>query len=379
MPASKAEARTDLPARLLAERREEIDSIDREIVELLSRRAAAALSLARAKDASGQPVFSPIRENEVLSRVRAENQGPLSDAALEAVYTEIISACRSLQSRLKVAFLGPAYTYSHQMALARFGREADFLPQPTLGEVFSAVESGRAAVAVVPVENSGGGGVGLTLDRFMESDLKICGELTAPISHVIMSRVRDESQVRRVYSHPQGLAQCRDWLARRVPGAETVETASTAAAAARAAEDPEGAAIGSLLAAQAYDLPLLASDIQDSAHNTTRFWVLGREDCPPTGTDKTTLMFVISHRPGSLYRALGHLASRGLNLTRIESRPTRQRPWEYAFFVDLIGHRRDQVVSEALEAMSGDLLWLKVLGSYPEGLTPRGTQKDDKE
>jgi chorismate mutase/prephenate dehydratase len=243
------------------------------------------------------------------------------------------------------------------------------MPQPSVSDVFEAVESGRASAGVVPVENSAEGGVGVTLDRFMESDLKICGELMSPISHVLMSQKNDERKVKVVYSHPQGLAQCRRWLANHLPQAEMVETPSTAAAAEKAATDPFGAAVGSRLAAQAQGLKILATDIQDNPHNTTRFWVLGDSDCPPTGTDKTSLMFVVSHRPGSLYQALGHLASRGLNLTRIESRPTKQRPWEYAFFVDLAGHREDPAMAQALEEIKDDVLWLKILGSYPEALS----------
>lgn len=351
----------------LEERRQEIDDLDCRLLELLNKRARAALEIARCKRAAGIPVFAPEREEQVIDQVCRANPGPLPQGDLRRIYNEIISSCRELQRPLKVAYLGPEYTFSHQAALARFGGGADLSGQATIADVFAMVERGQCQVGLVPVENSSEGGVGATLDCLLGSDLKVCGELFAPVAHTLMSKERALTAISKVYSHPQGLNQCRNWLSRYVPDAVLVESESTAAAARRVAAEAGAAAVGPELAARRYGLGVLASDIQDASPNLTRFLVLGNEACPPTGEDKTSLVFLASHRPGSLYGALSHFASRGLNLCRIESRPTKDRPWEYAFFVDLMGHQEDEPLREALAVLAEELDLIKVLGSYPAG------------
>lgn len=347
--------------------RREINDLDRRILELLNQRAKSALEIARCKRILGTPVFAPEREEQVLDQVCQANPGPLPQGDLRRIYSEIISSCREMQSPLKVAFLGPEYTFSHQAALSRFGGGADLAGQATISDVFAAVQRGQCQVGLVPVENSSEGGVGATMDCLLASELKVCGEVFAPVSHVLMSREQELDSITRVYSHPQGLSQCRGWLARYMPEAVLVEAESTAAAARRVAAEAGAAAVGPEMAARHYELKVLAADIQDASPNLTRFLVLGHEACPPTGDDKTSLVFLASHRPGSLYGALSHFASRGLNLCRIESRPTKDRPWEYAFFVDLMGHQDEDPMREALAALSQELDLMKVLGSYPSG------------
>ena len=347
--------------------RQEINDLDRKILELLNQRARAALEIALCKRITQLPVFAPEREEQVMNSICQANPGPLSTGDLRRIYSEIISACREMQNPLKVAFLGPKYTFSHQAALSRFGGGAELAGQATIADVFRAVQRGQCQVGLVPVENSSEGGVGGTLDCFLSSELKVCGEVFAPVSHALMSREQEFDSIKRVYSHPQGLSQCRSWLTRHLPEAVLVETESTAAAARRVKAEPDSAAVGPEMAARHYDLEILATDIQDASPNLTRFLVLGRESCPPTGDDKTSMVFLASHQPGSLYDALRHFASRGLNLCRIESRPTKDRPWEYAFFVDVMGHQDDEPVQDALAALEQDLDLLKVLGSYPSG------------
>lgn len=347
-----------------------IDEIDDRIAELINQRAVCAVQMAAAKQGSGQPVFVPGREDQIIARVCRANPGPMPADGLETVYREIISLCRALQHPLSVAFLGPEFTYSHQVALKRFGSACRFEAQPSLAAVFRAVERGQAQVALVPVENSSEGAVGEVLDRLAKTRVKVCGETYLSIAHALMSREKDLAKIERVYSHPQALAQCRDWLARNLYGAELVPVASTAAAARRAEQDERSAAVGSALLAGSLGLPLLAEGIQDSDLNTTRFLMLSRDDHPRTGADKTSICFIASHRPGSLHRVLGHLAGRGINLTRIESRPVVNRPWEYTFFADMEGHREDQSLAEALQDMRQDVEMFKLLGSYPTATPP---------
>lgn len=353
--------------------RQRIDAIDRRIAELLNQRAAVALEVARTKQGQGLKVFSPQREEQVIRSLQKANRGPLPSPALARIYSEIISACRGLQGELRVAYLGPEFTFSHQAALGRFGSSAHLIPQAGIAEIFEEVKRGKSQAGLVPVENSSQGAVGLSLDLFMENGLKVCGEILWPVRHALMSRCPDLGGIQKVYSHPQALAQCRRWLARNLPRAALQETASTTAACQQAAAEEGAAAVGGEAAASRYGLEILASRIQDTDHNATRFFVLGQEDCPPTGDDKTSLVFITAHRPGSLFGALQHLSEQGLNLTRIESRPTRHRPWEYAFFVDLMGHRQDQAVQKALDELEKETTWLNILGSYPRAEHPWGS------
>ncbi len=347
--------------------RQQIDQIDREILGLLNQRAMHALAIARCKENGGLPEFAPERENSILKNLVAMNRGPIPNAAVKPIFAEIISACRAVQRPLKVAFLGPEATFTHQAALRHFGSSCDFAPQASIIDVFDEVARGHSQVGVVPVENSSEGGVSVTLDQFMNADLQVCGEVFWPVRHVLMAASGSLEDVEKVYSQPQALNQCRDWLRRNLPQAVLVETSSTAAAARQAGVTPGTAAVGSELTAQHYELDILARDIQDNPHNMTRFFILGRQSCPPTGHDKTSVLYLAAHQPGSLYRSLSHFAQRGINMTRIESRPAKNRPWEYAFFLDFEGHQDDPKVREALAALQENVDFLKVLGSYPMG------------
>ncbi|MEW5912130.1 MAG: prephenate dehydratase [Thermodesulfobacteriota bacterium] len=357
----------DWPQQALTQARQKIDEIDRSLRELLNQRAQQAKVVAQCKSAGDQPLFVPEREAQVLEGLCQDNGGPLAGESLRHIFREIISACRQVQQPLRVAFLGPEHTFSHQAALSHFGRSCQYAPQESIAEVFAEVEADRCPLGVVPVENSSQGGVNETLDMLMTMRLSVCGEIYARVGHVLMSREAELAYVTHVHSHPQALHQCRGWLRRRLPQAELREASSTAAAARLAAQEPGGAAVGSALTAQHYQLNVLAADIQDSPLNSTRFLILGRRPCPPSGQDKTSLFFGLDHRPGALCRTLGHLARRGVNLTHIQSRPIKDRPWEYAFFVDCLGHHQDGRLGQALAAMRPEVEFLKVLGSYPRG------------
>lgn len=366
--ASAAEPQAAGPwQRPLTNNRQAIDHLDQQILELLNQRAACALDIARVKGVGSQPSFAPEREAQILRALLEAHRGPLPDQSLRRIFSEIISACRGLQKPLRVAYLGPEATFSHQAALQHFGSACDFAAQTTIIDVFEEVERGHAQVAVVPVENSTEGAVGVTLDQFQLSELKVCGEIYSLIRQMLLSRRTEINGVERVYGHPQSLNQCRRWLRRNLPQAALVESSSTAAAARQAAEDDDSASLGGRITAEHYGLGILASDIQDVPRNLTRFFVLGHEDCPPTGHDKTSLIFQAAHQPGSLYKALGHFAERGINMTRIESRPVKGQPWEYAFFLDCQGHREDEPVASAIAALSRETEQIKVLGSYPAG------------
>jgi len=362
----------------IQEARHKIDQIDRQIVDLLNRRAGLALRIGRGKKDNGWAGFSPEREQEVFDSIKAANQGPLPDSSLVGIFSEIISACRGLQAPLRVSYLGPEATFCHQAALARLGHSCDFSPQRSIIEVFDDVEKGRSQIGVVPVDNSSEGMVNITLDRLDRTDLLVCGEVYLPVAHCLMSLETSVDRVTRVYSHPQALNQCRRWLNLHLPLAAMFEMESTAAAAREAAGQPGTAAVGSELAAAWYNLPILARDIQDVPQNTTRFLLIGRLRCRPTGRDKTSILFRVKHRPGTLYAALRSLAERGINMTRIESRPIKNQPWEYRFFVELEGHFQEEDLGQALAGLEQEVESLKILGSYPmavhSGSEPAGSQ-----
>ncbi|MBW2618761.1 MAG: prephenate dehydratase, partial [Deltaproteobacteria bacterium] len=303
------------------------------------------------------------------------------DGAVNRVFFEIISACRALQGPIEISFLGPEATFSHQAALDYFGRSAGFLPQESISDVFKEVEENRADFGIVPVENSTGGVIGLTLDHLIETDLKVCGEVHQRISQALMSLEEDCGRIKRVISHPQALIQCRGWLARNLPAAKLVETPSTAAAAIRATKTPASAMVGSEMLADLHGLRVLAREIQDRPFNLTRFLILGRLESPRTGRDKTSVLFATPHRPGALCRCLKPLAEFEVNLTHIESRPSGQKPWEYVFFIDFEGHLADDPVRAALEGLAGGVDKLKILGSYPRGQIagPEISQNDSEE
>jgi chorismate mutase/prephenate dehydratase len=348
--------------------RGQIDAINLRLVELFNHRARLAQEIGRLKHADGAPIYQPVRERQVLDRVVANNPGPLSGDHLRRIFQELISACTALEHVIRIAYLGPEHTYTHEAARNRFGTSAAFVPQASIAAVFQALENERADYGVVPVENSTEGSVSLTLDLLIDTPLKIIGEVLLPIRHALMARA-DAGGFTKIVSHQQSLGQCRNYLAANYPNCELEAVASNGVAAKQAAADARYAAIASVAAARANDLNVIAENIQDVAQNTTRFLVLGREAMGRSGTDKTSLVFALPDRPGVLHGALTLFARQRINLSMIQSRPQRERPWAYVFFVDLQGHREDAKVRRALAALEKMALFLKVLGSYPEGTT----------
>jgi chorismate mutase/prephenate dehydratase len=347
--------------------RSRINELDNQILHLLNQRAEAALNIGDLKRRQDAPSYVPEREADILARLTRPNAGPLPVEAVRAVWAEIISACRTLERPLTVVYLGPPATFTHQASLRRFGSAATLTPARSIGDVFDVVERGRADVGVVPVENSTEGAVNVTLDRLVESDALICGELFLDIAQFLLSRAGSLAEIKRVVSHPQALAQCRGWLAEHLPGVPTEETSSTAAAAEVASADATVAAIAAELASRVYGVPVLQERIEDLPDNATRFLVIGRRPCSPTGADKTSIVFAMRDEPGILYRILEPCARLGINLSKIESRPAKRRPWRHVSFVDLEGHQDTPAVASALEDIGARTLFLKVLGSYPAG------------
>jgi chorismate mutase/prephenate dehydratase len=344
--------------------RGKIDSIDTKLVKLLNERTRQALEIGKLKQKNGKGIYVPAREKAVFARVVSSNKGPLSDKSLRAIYREIMSAALSLEKKLKVAYLGPPSTFSHQAARSRFGGSVDYLSCETISDVFDSVEKETADYGVVPVENSTEGAVTFTLDRLAETSLKICAELYLPISNSLLARVPRE-RIKKLYSHPQVLGQCRQWLQREMSGVEIIPVASTARAAELAAHEKNAGALSSQLAAEIYGLDTLESDVQDLSGNTTRFLVIGHDQNTPSGDDKTSLLFAVQHRAGALYGALESFKKFGLNMTKIESRPSRSKRWEYYFFVDVSGHAEDVRVKKAMADISRHCAMITVLGSYP--------------
>jgi chorismate mutase/prephenate dehydratase len=345
--------------------RSRINELDNQILHLLNQRAEAALKIGDLKRRHDLPYYVPERVAEIIARLTAENPGPLPAETVRAVWREILSGCLSLEHPLTVAYLGPKATFTHQAALQHFGATCRFTPARAIVDIFDIVEGGRAAFGVVPVENSTEGAVNVTLDRLIDSDVSICGERYLTISQHLLSHARELRDVKTVLSHPQGLAQCRGWLAQHMPEVPTQEFSSTAGAAEQAAGDPSLAAIASDLAGELYGVPVLRPRIEDNPHNATRFLVIGRAPVGATGRDKTSILFAMRNEPGALYRILEPLARAGINLSKIESRPAKRRPWEYVMFVDFEGHRTMSAVTAALAELEARALFLRILGSYP--------------
>ena len=350
--------------------RAQIDAINVKLVRLLNQRAKVAQAIGHLKKATGAAIYQPARERAVFDKVTALNEGPLAGEHLRRIFVEIISACTALEHPLRVAFLGPEYTYSHEAARMRFGASAEFIAQPSIAAVFAAMDTARADFGVVPVENSTEGSVTLTLDLLIDTPLVIIGEVLLPIRHALMSPEGDAAAITVIYSHQQSLGQCRNYLAANFSHCRLEAAASNTAAAQRAAAEPGAAAIASEAAAAPYGLRVIARNIQDSAQNTTRFLVIGRHPAGRSGADKTTALFAVRDQVGALNQALNVFARNRINISKIESRPQRSRPWEYLFFVDLEGHREDPGLKRALAALERKALFLKVLGSYPEGRQP---------
>ena len=348
----------------IPEHRKAIDKLDAQIVKLLNERTRHVLAIGEIKLKAGEEIYAPHREGAVLHRISRQNQGPMSGESLRAIYREVMSSALSLQKSMTVAYLGPEATFTHQAAIRRFGSSLHYSPQKTITEVFADVSKNRADYGVVPIENSTEGVVTHTLDMFVDSDLKIVSQIVLRVQHCLLGRGR-RAQIKKLFAHPQALAQCRAWVQNHLPRVEIIETSSNARSAEVAAREKESAAIAGVLAAEKYKLPVLEYDIQDNAANATRFLVLGRQCSPPTGKDRTSIMFSIVDQVGALYRALSPFRRYRINMTKIESRPSKRKVWEYFFFVDCDGHVNDRKVASALALLGEQCSFVKVLGSYP--------------
>jgi chorismate mutase / prephenate dehydratase len=348
----------------IPEHRKAIDRYDAQIVKLLNERTKHVLAIGEIKLKAGEEIYAPHRERAVLQRICRRNEGPITNDSLRAIYREIMSSALSLEKSLTVAYLGPEATFTHQAAIQRFGSSLRYSPQKTITDVFTEVSKRRADYGVVPVENTTEGAVYHTLDMFVDSDLKIVAQIVLPVQHCLLSKCR-RSQIKKLYAHPQSLGQCRGWVQANLPRVEIIETSSNARSAEFAARERDSAAIAGALAAEKYGVPILELDIQDNAANATRFLVLGRQCGPPTGNDRSSLMFSITDRPGALYSALAPFRRYRINMTKIESRPSKRKAWEYFFFVDCDGHAEDRKVSKAIALLGEHCSYVKVLGSYP--------------
>ena len=346
--------------------RKRIDGIDKGIIRLLNMRARVTLNIANLKLKSGESIYSPDREREVLRKINQINKGPLKVKALEAVYREIMSCSLALKKQLRVAYLGPEASFTHLAALKRFGSQVKFNSLDNIADVFLEAERGSVDYGVVPIENSIEGIVNHTLDMFVDADLRICAQIILDVSHNLLANCAKD-KIKRVYSNPQVFGQCRIWLQKNLPNVDKVEVSSTTRAAQIVADQKRSACIASVLAAPVYKLRILASDIEDSPYNVTRFLVMGKAGVPRTGNDKTSIMFSIKDRVGALHDMLIPFKKYRINLTKIESRPSKKRAWDYYFFVDLQGHCDEARVKGALSELENKCTFLKILGSYPTG------------
>jgi chorismate mutase / prephenate dehydratase len=345
--------------------RTKINQIDNKLIDLIHQRTGIVLDIGQAKTDGNQPIYSPQREKEVYRRLLKNAKGPMPLESLKAIFREIMSGSLALEKDLLVSYLGPRATFTHQAALSRFGSSVQYLAMKNINDVFNEVEKGYADYGVVPIENSMEGAVNHTLDMFVDSDLKIYAEIYQDIAHHLMASNNRLASVKRVYSNPQAFGQCRGWLLSNVPNAELIEVSSTTRAAEIACTGKGAAAIASDLAAKIYRLKVAARSIQDSVDNITRFLVIAKTYGPRTGQDRTSIMFSVKDKVGALHDVLGLFSRCKINLTKIESRPSKRKPWEYYFFVDFNGHSTEKRVRMALNRLSGNCQFVKVLGSYP--------------
>lgn len=349
------------------ELRKKINDIDEKIVNLLNRRAKAAIEIGKEKERLNKKFHVPEREREIYKRLEQLNKGPFPIGSLKSVYREIISASLSIESPLKIAYLGPQATFTHLASLQKFGFSAHYISLDGINEVFNEVERGRATYGVVPIENSIEGVVNHTLDMFVESNLNICAEISQEISHNLLSNEENLESINKIYSHPHVFPQCKAWLEKNLPQTPLHAVSSTAKAAEMAAKEPHTAAIASEAASFLYGLKIVTKRIEDNINNLTRFLVIGKEPVKKTGSDKTSILFSIKDKAGALYEVLSIFAKSKINLTKIESRPSRKKMWEYVFFVDIEGHSDESFIGKALEELKERCLFLKILGSYPKG------------
>jgi len=345
--------------------RNEIDSLDSEIVRLLNERINVVLKIGEAKKKDGAEIYVPSREREVFDKIQKLNTGPLPEESAHAIYREIMSAALAMEAEMKIAYLGPEATFTHQAARNKFGASVDYVPSSTIGEVFDRVQNRTVDYGVVPIENSTEGAVTHTFDQFASTPLKICAEIYLPISLTLLSKqARDE--VTQIFSKQEAFGQCRSWLRTHMPNATLSPVESTAHAVQLALETPGSAAIASAMASDMYKIEVLATNIQDIQGNTTRFLVIGQKYGAATGTDKTSIVFGVKHKVGALYDALSVFKADQINMTKIESRPSKNKAWEYYFFVDIDGHAGDEKVARALEDLQEHCTLMTILGSYPK-------------
>lgn len=354
----------------LADLRKRIDAIDSDILKLLNRRAGYAVKIASVKENNDpdKPRYRPGREAELLRRIVKENKGPLVTENIETIFREVMSACRALEVKSDVAYLGPSGTFTEEAAYKHFGSAISAVGTKDIADVFHAVESGKATYGVVPVENSIEGMVTHTLDRFIVSPLKVVGEVQLAVKQNLLSKSTTLKQIKKVFAHTQALSQCRRWLLTNMPNATLIEVSSSGEAAKRASKNKMTAAIAGVSAARHYDIPVLAREIEDEPDNTTRFLVIGEHDVPRSGDDKTSLLASLANRPGALLKLLEPLSDNGISMTRIESRPAGSANWEYVFFFDIEGHRSDKACKKALEQLEKRASFFKLLGSYPRAI-----------
>ena len=348
----------------LEQLRKKIDQLDAKIVELLNDRTVLALEIGRLKAERGSEVYAPDRESEVYHKIESLAKGPLPKDAVKAIYREVMSAALALEKPISVAYLGPEATFTHLAALSKFGSSVHYVSCASIPEVFQEVDRKRVDHGVIPIENSIEGAVSHSLDMFIDSELKICSEILFEVSHNLMATC-DLKQIKRVYSNPQVFGQCRLWLERNLPRAELLEATSTTQAAMRASQEEYSAAVASKLAATLYNLNILAEGIEDLPHNVTRFLVVGRKFALPTKNDKTSILVSIKDKVGALYEMLTPIRRNRINMTKIESRPSKKKAWDYYFFIDMEGHVEDLRVKKTLAEIEKQVRFLKVLGSYP--------------
>lgn len=350
--------------------RQQIDTLDKKLYELIKQRGELAIDVAKIKqqDANAQ-YYRPERESQVLRNIMNNNDSVLSDRAMAQIFRDIMTACLALQKQLTIAYLGPEGTFCQMATEQHFGKAIESKAAESIDSVFHLVESGKAHYGVVPIENSSEGMVHLTLDSFFNTNLQIVGEIHLPIHHHFMRQSKAKDKVTTILSHQQSLAQCRLWLAKHYPDVELREVSSNSVAALRAAADPTLAAISTELAAELYQLNIENHNIEDHRLNTTRFIILGKQCPAPSGKDKTSLLISSPHKPGSLFDLLQPFKQLGINMTMIESRPFKQRNWSYVFFVDIEGHQDDKIIKQALEKLSSMAVMMTVLGSYPTSIT----------
>ncbi len=354
----------------LSELRDKIDEIDKQILQLINQRASCALEVAKTKIAQGEQgaFYRPDRESLVLRRIMDLNQGPLSDQTAVRFFRELMSACLALEKPMDIAFLGPEGTFTQQAVFKHFGHAVKTNPVTTINEIFSAVESGCCQFGVVPVENSTEGVISHTLDRFLTSPLKICGEVEIRVHQNLMGQTADLTEITEVFSHQQSLAQCRQWLDKHLPHAQLTAVSSNAEAARLATIHKKTAAVAGIVAAEVYDLTIIERNIEDEPNNTTRFIIIGQQSSSPTGNDKTSLVVSTGNQPGALHKILEPFAKFNIGMVHIESRPSRQGLWDYVFFIDIEGHSEDKVIEQALDMVKDSVNMFKLLGSYPKAV-----------